>query len=129
MGDAMSHPNSGVADDALEMHQWDPHKAEKNVEVGDFYFKRKNYLAAANRYRDALKWKPNDAIATYKLALTSEKIGDLEEARESYENYLKILPSGPFAEDSKKALEKLPKPEEKKPLGELTPATPEQKSK
>jgi tetratricopeptide (TPR) repeat protein len=127
MGDSMSHPNSGVADDVLEMHTWDPHKADKSVEVGDFYFKRKNYVAAANRYRDALKWQSNDAIAFYKLALASEKLGNLDEARDSYENYLKILPSGTFAEDSKKALEKLPKKaEDKKPVGELKPISPEQ---
>src|SRR4051794_20469079 len=120
MGDAMSHPNSGVADDVMEVHVWDPHKAEKNVEVGDYYFKRKNYVAAANRYREALKWKDNDAIATFKLGVSSEKLGKFEDAREAYESYLKILPNGPNAEESKKALEKLPKPPaEEKKIGEL----------
>jgi tetratricopeptide (TPR) repeat protein len=120
MGDAMSHPNSGVADDVMEVHVWDPHKAEKNVEVGDYYFKRKNYVAAANRYREALKWKDNDAIATFKLGVSSEKLGKFEDAREAYESYLKILPNGPNAEESKKALEKLPKaPAEEKKIGEL----------
>jgi tetratricopeptide (TPR) repeat protein len=120
MGDAMSHPNSGVADEVMEMHVWDPHKAEKNVEVGDYYFKRKNFVAAAGRYREALKWKDNDAIATFKLAVASEKLGKLEDAREAYQSYLKILPNGPSAEESKKALEKLPKaPVEEKKIGEL----------
>ena len=121
MGDSVSHPNAGVADEVMEMHVWDPHKAEKNVEVGDYYFKRKNYVAAAGRYREALKWKDNDAIATFKLAVSSEKLGKLEDAREAYESYLKILPNGPSAEQSKKALENLPKaaPVEEKKIGEL----------
>lgn len=130
MGDETSHPNSGVADEILEMHVYDPHRAEKNVEVGDYYFKRKNYIAAAGRYREALKWKPNDAIATYRLGLSAEKLGALEEARRSYEEYLKILPRGPFAEESKKALERLPKAaEEKKSVGELKPESDDTKSK
>lgn len=131
MGDAASHPSSGIAEEVLEVYTWDPHKAEKHVEVGDFYEKRKNYQAAAARYREALKWKPNDATATIKLAKTSEKLGKLDDAREAYESYLKILPRGPFAEESKKALERLPKPaeEENKSIGELKTTPSENKSK
>src|SRR3981081_1480251 len=32
-----------------EFHPWNPMKAMKDVEVGDFYFKRKNYRAALER--------------------------------------------------------------------------------
>src|SRR5258707_12051202 len=55
--DAKKHPYSkaAVADseteandkpensDVQEFHPWNPMKAMKDVEVGDFYFKRKNY--------------------------------------------------------------------------------------
>src|SRR5579863_2494062 len=37
-----------------EFHTWDPHKAAKSLEVGNFYFKRGNYRAAEDRYREAL---------------------------------------------------------------------------
>lgn len=110
MGDAKSHPNSGVADDVLELHPYDPHKAEKNVEVGDYYFKLKNYPAAESRYREALDYKPNDAIATFKLAVALEKLGNISEAEKYYSNYLEILPHGPEAEGSKTALERLKNP-------------------
>ena len=63
--------NPGVG----EFHPWNPHKAAKDIEVGDFYFKRKNYRAAEDRYREALYYKENDAIATYRLAVCMEKIG------------------------------------------------------
>lgn len=115
-GDAAAHPNSpssfGVAasappPDVNEMRPWDPHKAAKDVEVGDFYFKRKNYQAAESRYREALLYKDNDAIATYRLAVCLEKLEQTDEAREEYESYLKILPSGPEAEHAKKAIERL----------------------
>src|SRR5437879_7882499 len=63
--DAAKHPDSSSAggDDeedvsgVMEVKKWDPHRAEKDVEVGDFYFKRKNYSAALSRYREALEYK------------------------------------------------------------------------
>ena len=64
-----------------EFHTWDPHKAAKSIEVGDFYFRRKNYRAAEGRYRDALQYKDNDAVATIRLAVCLEKLGILDDAR------------------------------------------------
>jgi tetratricopeptide (TPR) repeat protein len=114
--DAKNHPYSGaaVADaeaemspDVQEFHPWDPHKALKDIEVGDFYLKRKNYRAALDRYREALVWKPNDAIANFRMAQCFEKLNQPEEARTHYEEYLKILPHGPLSEEAQKGLEKL----------------------
>ena len=86
---------------------WNPHKAEKDVEVGDFYFKRKNYRAALDRYREALYYKYDDAVAMFRLAVCQEKIGEGEEARKAYEAYLRILPHGPFANEAHQGLERL----------------------
>lgn len=90
-----------------ELRSWDPHKAAKDVEVGDFYFKRGNYRAAEARYRDALLYKDNDAIATIKLAVCLEKLGILDDARAEYESYLRILPHGPQAAEAQKRLARL----------------------
>jgi tetratricopeptide (TPR) repeat protein len=114
-GDDKKHPQSGttvmdaedVNTDVQEMHAWDPHKAAKDVEVGDFYYKRKNYRAALERYKEALIYKPNDALATYRLAECQDRTGDGSEAVMHYQDYLKILPHGPFALDAQKALERL----------------------
>jgi tetratricopeptide (TPR) repeat protein len=115
--DAKAHPKSGeiLMDaeagsgnaDVSEFHPWDPHKAAKDVEVGDYYFKRKNYRGAEDRYREALFYKNNDAVATYRLAVCLEKMNRPDDAREQYESYLKILPHGPQAEDARKAIERL----------------------
>jgi tetratricopeptide (TPR) repeat protein len=112
--DTKSHPNSGVAvydaeqpNDVQEFHPWDPHKAAKDVEVGDFYFKRKNYRAALDRYKEALVYKPKDAVATLRLAQCEEKSGQPADAITHYEAYLKILPHGPDAEQAQKSLEHL----------------------
>jgi tetratricopeptide (TPR) repeat protein len=90
-----------------EFHTWDPHKAAKSVEVGDFYFKRKNYRAAEERYREALRYKDNDAVATIRLAVSLEKLGILDGARAEYESYLKILPHGPQAAEAQKSIDRL----------------------
>lgn len=116
--DARAHPKSAeaVADEAAatgstnsvgEFHPWNPHKAGKDVEVGDYYFKRKNYKAAEDRYREALFYKENDAEATFHLALCLQKMERPREALEQYETYLKILPSGPHARAAHEAIEEL----------------------
>jgi tetratricopeptide (TPR) repeat protein len=112
--DQKNHPTSTIpssddndASDVQEMHPWDPHKAAKDVEVGDFYFKKQNYKAAIARYQDALIYKPNDAIAQFRLAESLNKIGNSGEAASHYQEYLKILPHGPNSGDAEKALVKL----------------------
>jgi tetratricopeptide (TPR) repeat protein len=113
--DQKNHPLSGAAvvdaegsaSDVQEMHPWDPHKAAKDVEVGDFYFKRKNYHAALERYKEALIYKPNDAVANFRLAECLEKTGNPSEALVHFQEYLKILPHGPLAPDAERALERL----------------------
>jgi tetratricopeptide (TPR) repeat protein len=116
--DAKTHPQSseavanaeaaGLSSGGItELRSFDPHKAAKDVEVGDFYFKRQNYRAAEARYREALRYKDNDAVATIRLAMCLEKLGILDDARAEYESYLKILPHGPQARDAVKAIERL----------------------
>ncbi len=105
-GDQREHPNSG----GLDARSYNPHRAAKATEVGDFYYKRGSYRAALSRYREALQWKPNDAEATFKLAETFEKLGRLPEARTNYEEYLKILPEGKHDKEAHKALERLARP-------------------
>jgi tetratricopeptide (TPR) repeat protein len=113
--DEKNHPMSAAAvsdaqeapSDVQELHPWDPHKAAKDVEVGDYYFKRKNYKAAIERYKHALIYKQDDAIATYRLAESLDKTGNSTEAVNYYRGYLKILPHGPYAADAEKAISRL----------------------
>ena len=114
--DAKNHPHSGVAisepaaetsGEVQEFHPWNPYRAAKDDEVGDFYLKRKNYRAALARYQDALVWKDNDAVANFRMAQCYEKLDQPDEAITHYQEYLKILPQGPFSKDAQKALERL----------------------
>lgn len=113
--DAKDHPFSDSSQSGetqatagtQEFHPWDPHKAAKDVEVGDFYFNRKNYRAALARYQDALLWKDNDADATFRSAKCFEKMDKPSEAIAQYQQYLKILPHGKDAREAEKALGRL----------------------
>lgn len=118
--DAAAHPRSADAMDKAEnppdtsvseMHAWNPHKAAKDIEVGDFYFKRKNYRAAESRYREALYYKNNDADATFRLAICLEKMNQPDDAIAEFQSYLRILPHGSKSEDAQKAIERLSKPQ------------------
>lgn len=99
--DELAHPGGE--------REWNPLRAMKDVEVGDYYYKAGNYKAAISRFREALEFKPRDAVATFKLAEALEKNGELDEARAQYEAYLAILNDGPSAGDARKALERLRK--------------------
>jgi len=123
--DAKDHPNSGVGPsgndanpedatgDVQELHPFNPYRAGKDDEVGDYYFKRKNYKAALARYQDALTYKDHDAVANFRMAQCYEKLNQPEEAIPHYQEYLRILPNGEFSKDARKALEKLGAPEKK----------------
>jgi len=117
--DAKDHPESksAIADlepsdkpdtgSVQEFHPWNPMKAIKDLEVGDYYFKRRNYKGALERYKEALYYKDGDAVASFRVAECEEKVGDKSEARKYYEQYLKILPDGPHAKEARSSLERL----------------------
>jgi tetratricopeptide (TPR) repeat protein len=108
-GDDVIHREDDPPDnsDVMEAKPWNPHKAAKDIEVGDYYAKRKNYRGAISRYREALEYKPKDAEATFKLAkaLEASKVDD--EALQRYMEYLKILPQGEFAKEAQEAVGRL----------------------
>ena len=113
VGDRGDHPNSdvsGLVGETEETHAWNPHRADKDVEVGDYHFKRKNYHAAEDRYREALHFQDNNVAAMFGLAETLEKEARKDEAITYYTKYLKTMPNGPRAADVKKALQRLGAP-------------------
>ena len=117
--DLKNHPDSAAAiekandqaaveaNEVQEFRPWNPMKALKDIEVGDYYFKKKNYRAALDRYKEALVYKENDAVATFRLAVCQEEMGDRVSALDNYAAYLKILPHGPFADDAQESIERL----------------------
>lgn len=83
---------------------FEPFKAEKSVEVGLFYLKKKNYDAAIERFLDALNYKPGFARPHLLLGEAFEKKREYEDSIMHYTAYLEILPN---AEDANKVRKKI----------------------
>ncbi len=96
-------PTAEPVDEADELEEGppepDPQKAKEHVEIGDFYYKRKNYTAAAERYREAIQFNPKWAKAYEKL------VGVLEE-QNSFEEAVKVCEQFVQSSDSSKEVKR-----------------------
>jgi len=99
--------SAAPAEDETVLRPWDPHKAAKDVEVGQYYLKLKNYRAALERFNHALTYKPNDAEAIFGLAITQEKLDLLSLSAQNYRKYLELLPNGPKSRDAEEGLKRV----------------------
>jgi len=79
----------------------------KDIEVGYYYLREKNYVAAESRLREAVEIKPDSSDALIGLAQAQQKLGKDDEARLNYKAYLTLQPDGPDAEKVKRALTQL----------------------
>ncbi len=101
----------------------DPLLAEKSFKIGNFYYKRKNYTAAIQRYMEALAYRPDWAEATEALARAYkgeaaayeaeirafEKSGDFAKAIEKCKDFIKTYPDSPKLSDFRSKLSELEK--------------------
>ena len=91
---------------APDQPTWDPLRAEKDLEVGQFYMKKGDIDAAIDRFQDAAAAKPGFAIPFRYLGEAQEKKGKKREAIKSYTRYLDLYP---HAEDKDKVRKKIDK--------------------
>ena len=89
---------------APKEYSFNPLEAERQLRIGNYYFKKHNYKAAANRFREATRWNTNFAEAYLRLGESEEKLKDQEAAREAYAKYLALAPEAKDAESVKKKL-------------------------
>ena len=85
-----------------ETYTLNPIEAEHDVRIGDFYYKKGSYKAAAGRYREATRWNPQFAEAYRKLGEAEEKLLDTDAARDAYRKYLELDPKGKGANSIRK---------------------------
>ena len=89
---------------APKEYAFNPLQASKEIKIGDYYFKKKNFRAAANRFREATRWNPGLAEAYLRLAESEEKLNDQAAAKEAYTKYLELNPDAKDADAIKKKL-------------------------
>ena len=86
-------------------YSFNPLQAQKEVQVGNYYLKKHSFRAAANRYREAIKWNPNDAEAYERLGEACDKLKDPAGAKQAYQKYLELAPNGGNADAAKAMLQ------------------------
>src|SRR5258706_5493135 len=91
---------------APDQPTWDPLRAEKDLEVGQYYMKKGDVDAAIDRFQDAVVAKPGYAIPFRFLGEAQEKKGLKKQAIKSYQRYLDLYP---HAEDGDKIRKKIDK--------------------
>ncbi|MBI4001017.1 MAG: outer membrane protein assembly factor BamD [Nitrospira defluvii] len=94
-----------------DCHDW---LAKTHLFVGQFYYRRASYLAAAHRFDQIMKDYPDKQVAPealYYLALTYQELGANDWATEKLELLAAKYPNSEFAGDGRRLLAKL----EKKP--------------
>ncbi len=92
---------------APDQPTWDPLRAEKDLEVGQFYMKRGDLDAAIDRFQDATTAKPGYAIPFRYLGEAQEKKGLKRHAIKSYQRYLDLYPHAEDGDKIKKKIAKL----------------------
>jgi tetratricopeptide (TPR) repeat protein len=91
---------------APDQPTWDPLRAEKDLEVGQYYMRRGDLDAAIDRFQDAAEAKPGYGLPFRYMGEAQEKKGLKKQALKSYRRYLDLTP---HAEDGAKIQKKIDK--------------------
>jgi tetratricopeptide (TPR) repeat protein len=101
-------PNKDNAtQNAPDQPTWDPLRAEKDLEVGQYYMHKGDVDAAIDRFQDATLAKPGYAIPFRFLGEAQEKKGLKKQAVKSYQRYLDLYPHAEDGDKIRKKIEKL----------------------
>ena len=90
-----------------KQYTFNPLQSKKEVVVGEFYFKKGDFRAAAGRFSEATKWNGGNAEAWLRLGDAQEKMKDMKAAREAYAKYLELAGDAKNAPEVRKKMEKL----------------------
>ncbi|MGE5644670.1 MAG: tetratricopeptide repeat protein [Acidobacteriota bacterium] len=90
-------------------YSFNPIQAEKELKIGNYYFKKGSYKAAAGRFREAVNWNPGYAEAYLRLGEAQEKLKDKKAAAEAYAEFVKLAPEDKRAGAVRKKIGAKPK--------------------
>ena len=86
------------------VYEFNPLQAESELKVGNFYFRKGSFRAAARRFEEATKWNPSFAEAFLRLGEAREKLNDRAGAVAAWTKYLELEPNGKAAGAVRKKL-------------------------
>ncbi len=90
-------------------YSFNPLQAQREVNIGTFYFHKGSYRAAAQRFAEATKWNPTFAEAYFLLGEAEEKQRAWNAARDAYQKFLDMAADDKRAPEVRKKVEKLSK--------------------
>ena len=99
---------------APDQPMWDPLRAEKDIEVGQYYMHKGDVDAAIDRFQDATTAKPGYAVPFRYLGEAQEKKGLKKDAIKSYQRYVDLYPHAEDGDKIRKKIDKLRAEVEKK---------------
>ena len=88
-------------------YSFNPLQAKKEIRVGNYYFKKGSFRAAALRFREATKWNGGDSEAWLRLGEAAEKQKDEKTEKEAFGKYLELAADAKDASEIRKKLDKL----------------------
>jgi tetratricopeptide (TPR) repeat protein len=91
---------------APEKFVLNPLESERNIRVGNYYWHKGKYRAAAGRYSRATKYNPNSPEAFFKLGEAEAKLKNADAAREAFRKVVTLAPDSKLASEAKKKLTK-----------------------
>lgn len=102
----------GAAEEAAEEAppEPDPARAEKILDIGNYYFKQKNYAAAIERYLEALRYQQDSVPARDALARAYEKSGQRSRAIDALKTLIEKDPDARKVAQHRRKLQRLEKP-------------------
>jgi tetratricopeptide (TPR) repeat protein len=103
-----------AAKSAPDQPTWDPLRAEKDLEVGQYYMRKGDVDAAIDRFEDATLAKPGYAIPFRFLGEAQEKKGLKKQAIKSYQRYLDLYPHAEDRDKIQKRIDRLHREAEKR---------------
>jgi tetratricopeptide (TPR) repeat protein len=88
-------------------YSFNPLQAQKELQTGNYYFKKGSFRAAASRFREATRWNDGFDEAWLRLGEAEEKLKDRQAAKEAYTKYLALAADAPRSEEIRKKLQKM----------------------
>ena len=99
--------SDAATQNAPDQPSWDPLRAEKDLEVGQYYMRKGDLDAAIDRFQDATTAKPGYAVPFRYLGEAQEKKGLKKQAIASYSRYLDLYPHAEDGDKIRKKIDKL----------------------
>ena len=105
--DKKKRQSDNATQNADDQPTYDPLRAEKDLEVGQYYMHKGDVDAAIDRFQDATTAKPGYAIPFRYLGEAQEKKGLKKQAIQSYSRYLDLYPHAEDGDKIRKKIDKL----------------------